>query len=68
MSFLILTCSECGGLLLAKTDQKSRTCPYCGARVAVEKAKRVAAARTAQEASMILRRLKNDAALKRRNG
>ncbi|MGC8998973.1 MAG: DUF1922 domain-containing protein [Candidatus Bathyarchaeia archaeon] len=61
-SYVIVVCSECGGYLLAKIDQKSRTCPYCGSRVLLEKAKKIAYAKKADEASAILRRFKEKAA------
>jgi hypothetical protein len=38
--------------------QKTRTCPYCGSRVDVRKAKRIASAENAFEASEMLRDLK----------
>ena len=56
---LIVECNRCGGYLLAANDQKTRTCPYCGKRVDVTRAKKVAAAKTAFEASEILRELKS---------
>jgi DNA-directed RNA polymerase subunit RPC12/RpoP len=62
---LVVVCSRCGGLLLAKAEQKTRTCPYCGAKVELEKAKTVASAPNAYEASDILRKLKNEAMSKR---
>jgi uncharacterized CHY-type Zn-finger protein len=62
---IIVVCGRCNGLLMAKAGQKTRTCPYCGSRVEVDKAKKVASAKSANEASMILRRLKTDAAAKR---
>lgn len=65
-SFLIVVCGRCGKLLLAKTGQKARTCPYCGFKVAVEKAKKVASAENAHQASTILRKLKRNATLKRK--
>jgi DNA-directed RNA polymerase subunit RPC12/RpoP len=61
MSFLIIVCSKCGGFLLAKAEQKTRTCPYCGSKVLVDKAKKVASAQNAYEASEILRKLKSEA-------
>jgi DNA-directed RNA polymerase subunit RPC12/RpoP len=61
MSFLVVVCTKCGGLLLAKAEQKTRTCPYCGFKVLVEKAKKLASAKTAYEASKILRKLKSNA-------
>jgi hypothetical protein len=44
---------------LAANSQKTRTCPYCGIRVNVRKAKKVASAKTAFEASQILREIKS---------
>ncbi len=64
-SVLIIVCSRCGGFLLAKTGEKTRTCPYCGFKVILYKAKKVASAENAQEASTLLRKLKSDAASKR---
>jgi hypothetical protein len=55
---LILTCNNCGGLLLAKADTKTRSCPYCGFTVKIDKAKKVGSAPTAQEASILLKKLK----------
>lgn len=66
-SFVIVVCSKCGGLLAAKTEQKTRTCPYCGFRIVVNKAKKVVAAKNSQEASIILRKLKRDAAIKKKS-
>jgi DNA-directed RNA polymerase subunit RPC12/RpoP len=66
-TFLIVVCSRCGGFLLAKTEQKTRTCPYCGFKVGIINAKKAASAETALEASEILRKLKRDAGLKKKN-
>ncbi len=63
-NYIIVVCSECEGYLLAKSCQKSRTCPYCGSRVLLEKAKKVASTEKADEASMILRKLKERTAAK----
>jgi hypothetical protein len=57
----------CGGFLLAKAEQKTRTCPYCGATISLEKAKKMASASNANEASMILRKLKRDTVLKHKS-
>jgi DNA-directed RNA polymerase subunit RPC12/RpoP len=56
---LIIVCSRCSGLFLAGDNQKTRTCPYCGTRVDIRRAKKVASAKNAFEASEILRHLKN---------
>jgi len=66
MSFLIVACERCGGFLLAKDEQKTRTCPYCGFKVAIQKAKKMASAKTALEASAIVRKLKQENALKQK--
>jgi DNA-directed RNA polymerase subunit M/transcription elongation factor TFIIS len=55
---VILECPKCTGLLLAAKTQKTRACPYCGARVELQKAKRLASAKTAFEASEMLRKIK----------
>jgi DNA-directed RNA polymerase subunit RPC12/RpoP len=55
----IIVCNRCGGLFLAADSQKTRTCPYCGTRVDVRRAKKVASAKTAFEASEMLRNLKS---------
>ncbi|MEM3641122.1 MAG: DUF1922 domain-containing protein [Candidatus Bathyarchaeia archaeon] len=66
MSFLIVVCSHCGKFLIANAQRKTRTCPHCGFKVVIERAKRVASAQNAYDASAILRRLKEQAALKRK--
>lgn len=65
-SFLVVVCSRCGGFLLAEAGQKTRTCPYCGSKVFLNKAKKVASAGDVHEASVIMRKLKRDAVLKSR--
>ena len=55
---LIIICSRCGGMLLSNADQKTRSCQYCGTRIIVEKAKKIASAKTAFEASEILKKIK----------
>jgi len=60
-SYAIVACGKCGGYLLAKADQKTRTCPYCGSKIFLKKAKKVAFAKTANEASALLQRIKEKA-------
>ena len=62
----VVACSRCGGLLLAKADQKTRECPHCGFTIALQKAKKLASANTAYEASVILKNMKNEAATNER--
>jgi DNA-directed RNA polymerase subunit RPC12/RpoP len=61
----VVVCHRCGGLLLAKAEQKTRTCPYCGSTVILEKAKKVGSAKTSLEATTLLQRLKTEAATRR---
>jgi len=55
---LIIACPKCHKLLLTKQNQKTRTCPHCNATVLIEKAKTIATAANAVEASQILKKLK----------
>jgi DNA-directed RNA polymerase subunit RPC12/RpoP len=64
---LIVECGKCGGLLMAKEDQKTRTCPYCGFQVNVFKVKKLASARNAYEASEILKNLKSEASRRQKS-
>ncbi|NIR87557.1 DUF1922 domain-containing protein [Candidatus Bathyarchaeota archaeon] len=56
--YLVIVCYRCGRLLLAKITQKTRRCPRCGARLVLEKVKKVAQAKSASEASNLIRALK----------
>jgi len=56
--YLVIVCYNCGQLLLAKTGQKTRSCPYCETRLVINKTKKVAHTKTAQKASNIIRTLK----------
>lgn len=56
--YMVVVCHRCGQLLLAKTRQKTRRCPYCDARLVLDKTKKVAHVKTAQEASNVIRALK----------
>jgi len=55
---MVIVCYECGQLLLAKTHQKTRRCPYCEAQLFLNKTKKIAHTKTAQEASSLIRALK----------
>jgi predicted nucleic acid-binding Zn-ribbon protein len=56
---IIIKCTKCGGLMLAANKQKTKSCPYCGANVTLQRAQHVAAANTAMEASELLRKIKS---------
>jgi DNA-directed RNA polymerase subunit RPC12/RpoP len=64
---LVIRCGRCGGLLLAKADQKTRECPHCNFTITVQKARVLASAGTANEASIKLRQLKQEAAQNNRS-
>ncbi|MCK5628509.1 DUF1922 domain-containing protein [Candidatus Bathyarchaeota archaeon] len=57
-SAVIVACTRCRCLLIAIQDQKTRSCSYCGARITISKAEKVAIAKNSFEASKILRKLK----------
>jgi len=58
MPYFVFVCSGCGRFLIAKAGQKTKNCNYCGASVVLWKAKKVASAGSAREASMIAKELK----------
>jgi DNA-directed RNA polymerase subunit RPC12/RpoP len=55
---VVVKCNKCSGLFLAAKTQRTRTCPYCGTKVDLQKAKRFATTENAIEASAMLRKLK----------
>jgi predicted RNA-binding Zn-ribbon protein involved in translation (DUF1610 family) len=57
---VIMKCTKCQGLMLTRKGQKTKTCPYCGARVDLLRAQKVASAKNPFEASSILRKLKSE--------
>ena len=65
--YLIVACAKCGKYLLAKGEQKTRTCPYCGSTVTLDKAKKIASAKTALQASALLSELKSNKAVKNKD-
>jgi DNA-directed RNA polymerase subunit RPC12/RpoP len=56
--YVVIVCYKCGQLLLAKTSQKTRRCPYCETQLILNKTKKIAHIKTAQEASSLIRTLK----------
>lgn len=63
--YLVIVCGGCGRLLVADGAAKSRSCPYCGVRVWLSKAKRLGKADTAREASDLVQYLKTKQGEKR---
>lgn len=56
--FVIVVCDGCGRLIVAEGRFKSRRCPYCGFRVWLGRARRVANVESAREARELVQRLK----------
>jgi len=56
--YIVIMCHSCGRLLLARKDQRTRQCPNCEARINTERARVIAAAASAREASELIRALK----------
>ncbi|MGD0422908.1 MAG: DUF1922 domain-containing protein [Candidatus Bathyarchaeia archaeon] len=56
--YLVLECTACKRYLLAISSNKTRTCPYCGKRVALGKTRVISTSRTAGEARLALQKLK----------
>jgi len=56
--YLVLECSGCRRFLLATSDKKTRTCPYCGKRVSLENARVFIRSEKAADARMVLQEMK----------
>jgi DNA-directed RNA polymerase subunit RPC12/RpoP len=56
--YLVLECTACNRYFLAVSENRTRTCPYCGKRVKVEKARIASRSDKAEEARLILQKLK----------
>jgi DNA-directed RNA polymerase subunit RPC12/RpoP len=56
--YLVVECSNCKRFLLAASDKKTRTCPYCGKRVKLEDARIAAKSESSEEARLALQELK----------
>jgi DNA-directed RNA polymerase subunit RPC12/RpoP len=56
--YLVLQCSNCKRFLLAASDKRTRTCPYCGKRLVVGDERVVARSENAEEARLVLQELK----------
>jgi hypothetical protein len=65
LSYAIFLCSGCGRFLIARAGQKSKRCNYCECVVDLCRAKKIASAGSAREASKIMRGLKMEHVSKR---
>jgi len=53
--YLVISCTKCKRILLATSDKKTRTCPYCGERVKMEDTQTLFQAENPEEARAALR-------------
>jgi len=60
----IIVCYKCGQYLLAKAEQKTKQCPYCETKLVFDRTKIIASAKTAREASNLIRAMKDKNAKK----
>ncbi|MBS7644508.1 MAG: DUF1922 domain-containing protein [Candidatus Bathyarchaeia archaeon] len=58
MGFLILVCGKCGRPSLAREENRSRRCPYCGSLVKITRLNVVASAEDAETARELLKNIK----------
>lgn len=56
--YLVVQCTNCSRFLLATSDQRSRSCPYCGKRLSLEDVKVLAKSESAEDARLVLQELK----------
>jgi DNA-directed RNA polymerase subunit RPC12/RpoP len=56
--YLVVVCTHCGRLLLAVSDKKTRSCPYCGRRVNLKDARVIAHSKNPKEARQVLQEMK----------
>jgi DNA-directed RNA polymerase subunit M/transcription elongation factor TFIIS len=65
--YLIVRCPKCGGLLLADTRYKTRTCPHCGRRMKISTLIPLARAYSPRDAVAIIQELKRREVRRGRN-
>ena len=56
--YIVVACTSCGHLLLAASDKRTRSCPYCGRRVRIEDARVIVRSESAKEARLVLQEAK----------
>jgi DNA-directed RNA polymerase subunit RPC12/RpoP len=54
-TYLVVACSKCRGLLLARQGRKTRQCPYCGTKINLIKAEVLWVTSDLEEARSMLR-------------
>jgi DNA-directed RNA polymerase subunit RPC12/RpoP len=56
--YIIGNCPSCGKIMMANTDNMTRTCPHCGSRVNLAGLRVLARTRSSQEATLLIQALK----------
>jgi DNA-directed RNA polymerase subunit RPC12/RpoP len=56
--YLVVACTRCSRLLLAVSDKKTRTCPYCGQRVKLGEATVITRSENPKKARLVLQETK----------
>ncbi|MEM2123047.1 MAG: DUF1922 domain-containing protein [Candidatus Bathyarchaeia archaeon] len=64
MVFIILACDKCGQTLLARGENRTRRCPYCGNLIKITRLNIVASTEDAETARELLKSYK----LRKRRG
>ena len=64
----IVKCTQCSGLMLMISEQKTKVCPYCGSHVNLMRAQKVVSSSNVFEASEMLRKLKSERGFNRKQG
>ena len=64
--YIVFKCSKCGRPSAAKLGQRSRTCPFCGARNDLSSSAILAKAASREEVSAIILRLRGAEGSRRR--
>jgi len=59
-TYLVVACSKCRGLLLARQGRKTRQCPYCGTKINLVKAEVLWLTSDLEEARSILHSKRQD--------
>lgn len=63
--YVVVNCPRCGGLMLAKTIQKTRSCPHCGNRAELRSLRVLGRADSPKEAVSLIQALKEKGVGKR---
>ena len=56
--YVVVRCPRCGGLMLAKTVQRTRSCPHCGHRAELRRLRVLGRTGSPREAVALIQALK----------